>query len=71
VTPCGLNLVGLRRAGFSVERIATLKQAYRILYRSNLHLEDALRRIEGEIPNADTQHLVAFIRRSVRGICRE
>jgi UDP-N-acetylglucosamine acyltransferase len=71
VTPCGLNLVGLRRAGFSAERIATLKQAYKLLYRSNLHLDEALRRIETELPNEDTLHLVSFVRRSRRGICRE
>ena len=69
--PKGLNLVGLKRAGFSNERIAILKQAYRVLYRSRLKLEDALRRIEEEIPNEDTLYLVAFARRSQRGICRE
>src|SRR5216684_2067152 len=38
----GLNLVGLRRAGFSKEEIAALKVAYKILYSSGLKLEDAL-----------------------------
>src|SRR5438477_11403437 len=41
----GLNLVGLRRAGFSKEEIAALKSAYKILYRSGLKQEDALARI--------------------------
>src|SRR5579864_6433652 len=36
----GLNLVGLRRAGFTKEDIAALKTAYKILFRSNLKLED-------------------------------
>jgi UDP-N-acetylglucosamine acyltransferase len=70
VAPKGLNLVGLRRAGFSSERIAALKTAYRLLYRAGLKLEDALARIEAEVPTEDTAHLVAFIRRSQRGICR-
>src|SRR5205807_5469302 len=42
VTPKGLNLVGLRRAGFQPKEIAALKTAYKILYRSNLKLEQAL-----------------------------
>jgi len=49
----------------------TLKKAYQILYRSGLKLQEALGRIETEIPTAETLHLVAFIRRSERGICRE
>jgi UDP-N-acetylglucosamine acyltransferase len=67
----GLNLVGLRRAGFTREQIAALKTAYRLLYRSGLKLEDALKRIEAEAPTEHTQHLVSFIRSSKRGICRE
>src|SRR6266853_1640937 len=67
----GLNLVGLRRAGFRPPDISALKTAYRILYRSGLKLEDALTRIETEVPTEHTWHLVAFIRSSKRGICRE
>ena len=67
----GLNLVGLRRAGFKPPGIAALKTAYRILYRSGLKLEDALTEIETEVPTEHTRHLVAFIRSSKRGICRE
>jgi UDP-N-acetylglucosamine acyltransferase len=67
----GLNIVGLRRAGFSTADVAALKTAYKLLYRSNLKLEDALVRIEAEVPTEHTRHLVAFIRSSKRGICRE
>jgi UDP-N-acetylglucosamine acyltransferase len=67
----GLNAVGLKRAGYKASDVAVLKQAYRILYRSGLKLADALARIESEIPTPDTLHLVSFIRRSERGICRE
>lgn len=67
----GLNLVGLRRAGFSAADIGALKTAYRILYRSGLKLEDALKRIESEVPTGHTRSLVEFIRSSKRGICRE
>ena len=67
----GLNLVGLKRAGFGEADITALKAAYRLLYRSGLKLEDALQRIETEIPTEHTRHLVAFIRSSKRGIARE
>jgi len=67
----GLNLVGLKRAGFGEADVKALKTAYRILYRSGLKLEEALRRIETEAPTEHTRHLVAFVRSSKRGICRE
>jgi UDP-N-acetylglucosamine acyltransferase len=67
----GLNLVGLRRAGFTAGQIGNLKVAYKLLYRSSLKLEDALLRIEAELPSPETEHFVAFIRGSKRGICRE
>ena len=67
----GLNLVGLKRAGFKHDEISRLKTAYKLLYKSGLKLEEALRRIETEIPSEHTHHLVEFIRSSKRGICRE
>lgn len=67
----GLNIVGLRRAGFSASQVQALKQAYKLLYRSNLKLEDALERIQAECPTPETTHLVEFVRQSKRGICRE
>ena len=71
IQPKGLNLVGLRRSGFSAEEIGNLKKAYRTLYRSGLKLEDALHRIESEIDSEHARRLVAFVRASERGICRE
>ncbi len=67
----GINLVGLRRAGFAQSEIAALKTAYRLLYRSGLKLEQSLLRIEAEVPGEHARQLVAFIRKSKRGICRE
>jgi UDP-N-acetylglucosamine acyltransferase len=67
----GLNVVGLKRAGYKASDLAGLKKAYQLLYRSGLKLEDALGRIESEIDTPEARHLVAFIRRSERGICRE
>jgi UDP-N-acetylglucosamine acyltransferase len=67
----GLNLVGLKRAGFTMAQVGLLKKAYRMLYRSGLSLSEALAKIEAEIPDEHTSHLVRFIRASSRGICRE
>ncbi len=70
VEPKGLNLVGLKRAGLDAARISLIKKAYQLLYRSGLKLDEALARIEREIPAPETLHLVDFVRRSERGICR-
>ncbi len=71
VSAKGLNLVGLKRAGYKLSDISALKRAYQLLYRSGLRLEEALERIEVEVATPETLHLAAFIRRSERGICRE
>ena len=71
VTPVGLNLVGLRRAGIRGDDVKALKTAYRLLYRSGLHLTEALDQIEKEVPTEHTTHLTRFIRASKRGIARE
>jgi len=71
VAAVGLNLVGLKRAGYKHADIVALKKVYQILYRSGLKLKDALARIESEVGTAEALHLVDFVRRSERGICRE
>lgn len=70
IAPRGVNLVGLRRAGFSREQIAELKQVYRWLFRSAYSLEDALALIESECDSEPARKLVEFVRASKRGICR-
>jgi UDP-N-acetylglucosamine acyltransferase len=69
--PEGLNLIGLRRVGFSAHEINSLKRAYRLLYRTGLKLEHALARIESELSSEHTARLVQFIKQSNRGIARE
>ena len=67
----GLNLIGLKRRGFSDETISSLKKAYKILFIAKLKLSEALERIKNEltgIPEVD--NLLAFIERSERGITR-
>jgi UDP-N-acetylglucosamine acyltransferase len=70
IAPQGVNLVGLRRAGFSNEEIRGLVRAYRLLFRTAAPLGEVLRRIEQEVPGEHARRLVAFVRGSQRGICR-
>lgn len=69
-TPRGLNLVGLQRAGFAAEEIRRLKRAYFLLFRSGLNVDKALQKIQTEVPSEHTNHLVQFVQKSKRGICR-
>lgn len=71
--PCrirGVNAVGLRRAGLDPAAVSALQQAYRRLYRSDLNLGQALRRIEQERLSdfAEVARLVEFCRAAGRGI---
>ena len=66
----GLNIVGLRRAGFSKEEIARIREAYTMLFRSRLPLAEALDKVSAEIDGRPAKHMVEFIRASKRGICR-
>ncbi len=62
----GLNLVGLRRAGFTAETLGALKQAFRTLFRAGLSLREALAAVEAA-PCAEVKTLAAFVRSSKRG----
>ncbi len=67
----GLNNVGLRRHKFSASTLSALKQAYRILFRSHLPLPKALEKVGKEVPQIpEVIHLVEFMKKSKRGICR-
>jgi UDP-N-acetylglucosamine acyltransferase len=69
--PSGLNSVGLRRRGFTVEQRLLLKKAYVIFYRSGLNVSQALERIAADLPPTDEiKRFVEFIRGSERGIIR-
>ena len=67
-TAHSLNVVGLRRAGFSRDAVSALKQAFRLLYRSGLPRKEALVQME-MLGTVEVLHLVEFIRTSKRGIC--
>lgn len=67
----GLNTVGLRRHGISEEAILRLKQAYRLIFLSNLNTSQALERVAAEVgPCPEVDHLIHFIKTSSRGIAR-
>ena len=64
----GINAVGLRRARISKKIVEELKEAFRILYRSNLNRSQALESIENNLPSSpEMEHLVNFIRQSRGG----
>jgi len=69
--PYGVNSEGLKRRGFSEEQIQRIKDAYRIVYRSDLKLAEALERLApiGE-QHPEIRVFVDFIRRSTRSIVR-
>jgi len=64
-----INLVGLRRAGLSRERIADIKEVFRLLYRSDFNFSQALSEIKMIKPSEEISHLIRFIEDSKRGIC--
>ena len=71
----GFNVEGLRRRGFSAERIAQVKQIHRLLYRDGLTLEKAtaaIQALDGALPegDADVQAMLAFLAASTRGVAR-
>ena len=67
----GLNKVGLERHGFSGEVLGSLKEAYRILYRSGLNQQQALERLEAELGvEPVVQRMLDFVRGSRRGVTR-
>jgi UDP-N-acetylglucosamine acyltransferase len=65
----GLNVVGLRRAGVSAEAIASLREAFRILFKEGRTMTRALERIESDLGSvSEVAEFVAFIRESSLGI---
>ncbi len=68
----GLNVTGLRRHNFSEDTLRSLKKAYRLLFRSKLPLSQAVKRVLDDEIHAvpEVAHMIDFIRRSERGICR-
>ena len=64
---CGLNLVGLRRRGFSNELIENIHNAYRIIF-GGMALNEALQKVREEVPpSKEIDYIIDFIEKSKRG----
>jgi UDP-N-acetylglucosamine acyltransferase len=66
----GVNVIGLKRAGFDDKRIREIREAFRILFRKGRNLSLAVNELkESRRANSDVSALLEFIRSSNRGIC--
>jgi UDP-N-acetylglucosamine acyltransferase len=65
---CGINRVGLRRAGWSAEAIRDVARAFRTLFRVRTNLSVAMAAIESQPRSAEVDELLAFIRSAKRGV---
>jgi UDP-N-acetylglucosamine acyltransferase len=69
-TICGLNAVGLRRAGFSPEQRLELKRVYRLLFRSGKNLREAVAEAQ-KTSGTIGKFLVDFVASAKRGVCTD
>ncbi len=71
ISYAGLNIVGLRRRGFSGEQLNNIQEIYRYLYLSGLNISQAVEKIENELPDSkEKEHILTFVKNSTRGIVR-
>ena len=71
VAYCGLNLVGLRRRGFSPELIDNIHNTYRLLYQRGKLREECFAEIRREIPmSKEIEYILDFVHSSKRGIIK-
>lgn len=67
----GVNIVGLRRRGFSSDQIRNIKDMYDLIYSPSNNVSDALARIEEGFPQSEERDIIInFIRNSKRGIVK-
>lgn len=67
----GINTVGLRRRGFSSEKINEIQEIYRYIFLKGLNNSKAIDQVESEVPaSAERDYIVEFIRTSERGIIK-
>jgi UDP-N-acetylglucosamine acyltransferase len=65
----GLNVIGLKRRGFSTEQIDGIKEFYKLLYKSGRNISDAVKKIKDTLPGTnEVNTILDFISRSTRGI---
>lgn len=68
---CGLNTVGLRRAGFSAAERLELKKLYHVLFRGGKLLRSALAEAEGKFTSPGAKIMLEFIAAAKRGVCAD
>lgn len=71
-TTVGVNLTGLKRRGYSAEALANIKQMYKLIFRSNLKLEEAIEKIESDYDASadEVATYLNFLKQSKRGLAR-
>jgi UDP-N-acetylglucosamine acyltransferase len=71
LTYAGINSIGLKRRGFTDERIAEIQEVYRYVYLKGLNNQDALTQIEANIQaSPERDEIITFIQNSERGIMK-
>ena len=68
---CGLNIIGLRRAGFSPAQRLELKKLYHALFRSGLNLRDSLKKASSQFSSPTARVMLDFVGSSKRGVCAD
>ncbi len=68
---CGLNVVGLRRAGFSAEARMELKRLYRVLFRSGKNLPNAVAIAREQLSGPAVETMLDFVESAKRGVCTD
>ncbi len=66
----GLNLIGLKRRGFSDEQIKNISKAYDIIYKSGLNVSDGIKKLKEGNCTEEVKHIIKFVEQSSRGIIR-
>jgi UDP-N-acetylglucosamine acyltransferase len=68
---CGLNVIGLRRAGFTAAQRLELKEVYRALFRGEKNLRAALAEAQARYANGPARTLLEFVAAAKRGVCSD
>ncbi|MBD3216958.1 MAG: acyl-ACP--UDP-N-acetylglucosamine O-acyltransferase [candidate division Zixibacteria bacterium] len=67
----GVNIIGLKRRGYKLDRIKPLKEAFRFLFKSDLNTSQAVEKIKAELEQTDEiKNLLDFIENSERGLIK-
>ena len=68
----GLNVVGLKRRGFTDEQLRNIKNAYNLIYGPEYNISDAIKAVKDSVPMTDEiKNIISFIEQSERGIIRK